>query len=108
MEKIYIIGGDSPPYKVGYSNDPASRLSNLQVGSPTPLKLHFTVESKNAKILEGIIHSNIQDKKVMGEWFNLPLTQLIEEINFVIITWEDDELLKLRHKFRKINHSKLL
>lgn len=93
---IYIIGGDVPPYKVGISKNPEKRLKSLQTGFPYKLTLHDKrpTEVDKVKLLETIIHRNINLYKTQGEWFNLSLDDLKMQIEFALIRYEDDPLLK--------------
>ena len=93
---IYVIGSDTPPYKVGISKNPERRLKNLQTAFPYELKIHVKkpTEAVKVKLLETIIHRNINNYKTKGEWFDIELSKLLLEIDFALIRYEDDPLLK--------------
>lgn len=93
---IYIIGGDSPPYKVGISKNPKKRLKSLQTGSPYPLTIHSLTETciTKTKLLETVIHRHLKHYRTNGEWFNVPLEDLKLEIDFAIIRYGDDPILR--------------
>jgi hypothetical protein len=93
---LYIIGSDSPPYKVGVSKNPRNRLQTLQTGHPERLQIHYTVEtrSRQPKLLETAVHRNIRQHNVNGEWFNMPLEQLKLELDYILIRYEDDPTLR--------------
>ena len=92
---IYVIGTDKPPYKVGISKNPERRLKDLQTAFPYKLKLHVKKPTAVAKVkmLETIIHRNIDNYKTNGEWFDIELPNLLLEIDFALIRYEDDPLL---------------
>ena len=98
---IYIIGGNTPPYKVGISKNPQRRLKNLQTGSPYPLKIHSLTETciTKTKLLETVIHRHLKFKRTSGEWFDVPLEDLKLEIDYAIIRYGEDPILKslLKH-----------
>jgi hypothetical protein len=93
---IYIIGSDNPPYKIGISKNPEHRLKNLQTGHPHRLKIWEVreTESKKTKLLESVIHKHLDQYRMSGEWFNIPLEQAILHVDFALIRYEDDPLLE--------------
>lgn len=92
---IYVIGAEGPPYKVGISKNPERRLKSLQTAFPYKLKLHVkkSTEIAKVKLLETIIHRNINNYRTNGEWFDIDLSNLLLEIDFALIRYEDDPLL---------------
>lgn len=62
---VYFIKDDSRDcIKVGHSMEPYTRLSNLQVGNPSKLRL---VAAKPE--IEPLIHQQLYEGRVQGEWF---------------------------------------
>lgn len=104
LASIYIIGPREGPYKVGYSKDPQVRLSNIQVASPVDVFLLYTQETEEdkAKTIEKLIHRQISLKRLRGEWFSIALEDLIAEVKFAFIRWEDEESLTFRFKRKLI------
>lgn len=92
---IYVIGSNGPPYKVGISKDPKRRLKNIQTGHPHKLEILSIKETafNKTKLLETIIHRNINKYKTHGEWFDIELETLLLEIDYALIRYEDDPLL---------------
>jgi hypothetical protein len=99
---IYVIGGDEPPFKVGISKDPTKRLKNLQTGHPYPIRIHSLTETcvTKTKLLETVIHRNLKHLRTSGEWFDVPVKDLILEVQYVIMRYGEDPILKtlLKHK----------
>ena len=93
---IYIIGGTQAPYKVGISRDPTKRLKSLQTGHPYPLQLHYTRETDicKTKLLETVIHRHLKLYKTNGEWFDVTLANLILDVEYAIIRYGEDPILK--------------
>lgn len=93
---IYVIGGIDPPYKVGVSRDPARRLKSLQTGYPYPLQVHYSkaTEICKTKLLEQVIHRHLKMYKTNGEWFDITLDKLILDVDFVVLRYGDDPILK--------------
>lgn len=54
--------------KVGHSRDPSKRLSDLQVGSSTPLELIGVIAA--AREIERIVHRQFYEGRIHGEWFH--------------------------------------
>lgn len=74
---IYIISNNNGLYKIGKSQNPIARLSQLQTGCPQRLKIVKTfdynskIEGINETIIERRIHYLLKVLKVRhnGEWF---------------------------------------
>lgn len=63
---IYFIrGGDL--IKIGRTNDLRGRLSNLQIGSPTPLEVLLVLADTGP--LEKVLHRRFAKARAHGEWF---------------------------------------
>lgn len=95
---IYVIGSDSPPYKVGISKDPQRRLKDLQTGFPQKLKIHMMKETESTKtrLLETVIHHHLKHHKTHGEWFDMSLKDILLEVEYALIRYEDDPTLRIR------------
>lgn len=95
---IYIIGSDHPPYKVGISKDPERRLRNLQTGHPQKLRIHCLRETngERTKLLEGAIHHHLRMHRTNGEWFDLDYETILLEVEYAIMRYADDPLLRTR------------
>lgn len=63
----FIQRGESGPVKVGHSKHPHSRIRELQTGCPESLFLRGTAIGGRA--LEELIHSELADFRLSGEWF---------------------------------------
>lgn len=58
--------------KIGISEDPEKRLSQLQTGSPLELSLIDKVKVRSeseAKAIESAMHIHFRGKRIKGEWF---------------------------------------
>lgn len=82
---VYIIalrkaGVLTGPVKVGVTKALGSRLSSLQTGCWERLEVayRFSIKSRDlAYEIESIIHSDLSDFRIQGEWFSLdPLCAL--------------------------------
>lgn len=95
---IYVIGSDNPPYKVGISKNPERRLKNLQTGHPQKLRIHTLKEtdSTKTKLLESAIHYHLRLHRTHGEWFNMDLKNILLEVEYALMRYEDDSLLRIR------------
>lgn len=65
---VYFIGNENT-VKIGYSNNPQKRLSQLQSGNPQRIEVLATIEDDNPQSLESNLHSIFREHKLSGEWF---------------------------------------
>ena len=99
---LYVIGPANGNIKIGYSEDPESRLGQLQTGNDQTLILHYTAEADPAKVqvLEKIIHRQLRHLKIRGEWFKLTAEEAQKEIDFAIITYSEVDNLERKFKMK--------
>ena len=65
---VYFVQcGTDGPIKIGYTSDPAKRLSGLQVGSPEQLYMLGAVRARRE--VEGALHQALSKYRIGGEWF---------------------------------------
>jgi Meiotically up-regulated gene 113 len=92
---IYVIGPATGPQKIGISGDVDQRLQTLQTGFPGELFIHHKeeVEPKKVRLLEKKIHSELNYKRVKGEWFNFTPEEAKDFVIFFNIRYGEDPLL---------------
>lgn len=66
---IYIIS-DGNLRKIGVSDDPESRIEQLQTANGKKLVLEHFEEKNEAFKVEKYAHRHLNAKKSMGEWFD--------------------------------------
>lgn len=76
-ERVYFVGGDDGPVKIGITTNSAQRLQHMQTGSPVELKVLAVVPA--GRSLERAYHSYFERHRIRGEWFERS-DQLAEEI----------------------------
>lgn len=59
--------GDSNKVKIGASDDPKSRVKNMQTACPEDLKLIAIIQGD----CEGLLHAALDDYRIRGEWFRI-------------------------------------
>ena len=71
--KVYLINQTGTDYyKIGYTSRPISkRLSEIQVGCPSAVRVHTTFETDVAQQVELAMHNRYSSKRSNGEWFIL-------------------------------------
>lgn len=75
-EYVYLIQmGQYQIYKIGKSNDPQGRLASLQSANLHKLKLIHTFQADNASAAEEVLHAELHDQRMEGEWFSLTQKQ---------------------------------
>lgn len=67
---VYFIRGidNTGPVKIGWSNSPQRRLSQIQKMSPVPLEILLTIDNCK-RDYEKVIHRYFFEFKIRGEWF---------------------------------------
>jgi hypothetical protein len=77
---VYIVGAGRGMHKVGLTNLLYHRISQLQVGSPVPLKLVHTIPLASQQMveeLEACLHRELKPCHSHGEWFRIPRHKLL-------------------------------
>lgn len=76
---VYIIGwADGSPLKIGLAQNVKKRLAGIQTGCPYKLKVIGVRWFKNradAKLAEALLHAELQDHRLEGEWFAVSIDQ---------------------------------
>lgn len=72
MGQDRVVDSYANYYKIGVSDTPKARASNMSVGTPHELKLVSTIDSEDAKRVENYLHSIFRPCRHTGEWFKLP------------------------------------
>lgn len=66
----YLMADSKGLYKIGYSNNPATRLKSV-TSKTNPVKLVCQIASERSNFLEYELHTMFHDFRVTGEWFEL-------------------------------------
>lgn len=84
---IYAIGTEEIQ-KIGFSNNPETRLQTLQTGNPEELSINYIIEVDDdiAPKLEKHIHKEHNHKRIKGEWFAMTKDDVISAMTFYEIT----------------------
>jgi hypothetical protein len=77
---VYAIAAKDKPniLKIGVATDIEKRMKGLQIGTPTPLVLHWS--SRGGYALERHLHEVFRDKQVSSEWFDFGSKDPIQKI----------------------------
>ena len=80
---VYLIqSGETQNYKIGiFTEDPKTRLSQLQTGNPERLKIirYWMIEEDHEITnVESLLHKQFRKKKIRGEWFTLEVKDMFE------------------------------
>lgn len=66
---LYVIESANSEYvKIGQTNNPKKRLSDLQSGNPNKLSYFLLLKGKGC--LEKSIHDDLKLYRIRGEWFS--------------------------------------
>lgn len=79
VKKIYVAECNGN-FKIGVSNNVATRLEQLVCGCPTIKLIYESDFISNAFELESVLHNLYKDKSVGGEWFSEVDIEEIKEI----------------------------
>ena len=81
MKYIYLIQSlEDGYYKIGVSKHPTCRLSALQTGNSSELKLIETYQSEYAHKIEKSLQRRYSYLKKEGEWFDMSINH---EVSFI-------------------------
>ena len=81
MKYVYLIQSlDNGYYKIGVSNSPTIRLSSLQTGNSSEIKLINEYQSEFATKIERALQRKYSYCNKRGEWFELSIE---DELNFM-------------------------
>jgi hypothetical protein len=72
---LYVIGSDTGPLKLGRAKRPKARLHSIATGSSRPIRLLYdapVAEGLDAEA-EALVHENLREHWVCGEWFDVSL-----------------------------------
>lgn len=84
---VYFIQGvDGGRVKIGWAKRPASRLRELQTGSPVALRIVAVMPGSRED--ERTHHRRFERHRCYGEWF-FPAPELLEYMNETIDAWPD-------------------
>ena len=87
---IYLIKNlETGRHKIGKSDDPDKRCSELQVGNDCELKVIAQVRVKNGHIVERELHKMFHSLRQREKWFNLE-EALIDEYKHAILVKADE------------------
>lgn len=86
---VYVIGDPIKNiFKIGVAQDVQKRLKQLQTGNSTELEiLWVSCVCSNAYQIENIAHNYFKDKKILNEWFLIPINEIVyflEKQNFIL------------------------
>jgi len=72
------------PVKIGYSRypTPSKRFEQFKTYAPFGSELLGFINAENAKELETELHIKYKSKRLKGEWFNISLEEVKENISF--------------------------
>lgn len=92
---LYVIEDSSNlRVKLGYSNDPESRVSQLQTGNSSNLSLVYKAwVGDRCAVLERKLHKEFAHHRVKGEWYNMPSLRAKNYVDYIIIRYLDDPLV---------------
>jgi len=82
IKYVYLIQSlEDGYYKIGVSKHPNRRLSALQTGNPSELKLIESYESEFAHRIERSLQRRYSYLKKEGEWFDMSITNEVTFLN---------------------------
>lgn len=96
---IYVVDNSLINYlKIGMSKDPIQRAKSLSTSTSIKMNvLYATQLMSNAKVVEELIHKELKDFNVSGEWFDIDLDKAINTIKVYENSFKDLEEIPLPH-----------
>jgi len=81
MKYIYLIQSlENSCYKIGVSKHPKKRVSQLQTGNSSQLKLVESYQSEHAHLIERALQRRYAHLNKEGEWFEMSISN---EVSFI-------------------------
>ena len=81
MKYVYLIQSlEDGYYKIGVSKHPKKRVTQLQTGNSSKLKLIESYQTEYAHKIESALQSRYSYLKKEGEWFDMSITH---EVSFI-------------------------
>jgi hypothetical protein len=83
---IYVIGQKNGPVKIGVTTSVDGRLSSIKTGCPFPIKVWFLYpcfDRDEAIRKEKMLHDDLAQFRLEGEWFDLEVEETIDNIFFL-------------------------
>ena len=91
MKYVYLIQSlEDSRYKIGVSKHPTRRLSALQTGNSSELKLIETYQSEYPHLVERALQRKYSYLKKEGEWFDMGISN---EVSFLNECQEIEEII---------------
>lgn len=82
MKYVYLIQSlENSYYKIGVSKHPQKRISELQTGNASELKLIDTYQSEYASKIEKTLQRRYSYLRKEGEWFDFSINNEISFVN---------------------------
>lgn len=76
---VYFIKSEFA-VKIGVTKNLRTRLSSLQTATHLELEVHRTIHCDDAYQLEGALHQTFIDNHIRGEWFNLSILSIVDDL----------------------------
>lgn len=84
---VYVIAdGLGGPCKLGRSDSPVARLTQLQDGNPRELTLYWSIAVDEPELVEAATHRQLLKHRVRGEWFAVTVEEAIKAFREAIAT----------------------
>lgn len=85
---VYIIHHrETSMIKIGLSDDPMSRLKEIQTGNGNALTLRYVLacpSRESASSIERLLHKRYGRYRATGEWFKVPCETVISDIEWCL------------------------
>lgn len=85
---VYFISDVVGHIKIGVSEDPKTRIKQLQTGTIHPLRIVHLIRTKTMKDaykVEALLHKKLKENCVEGEWFEeKPVMKLLKKRRIIL------------------------
>ena len=96
MKHIYLIHSlEDGYYKIGVSKHPKKRLTQLQTGNSSELKLIESYQTEYAHKIESVFQTRYFYLKKEGEWFEMSISN---EVSFISECKKIEEIFEVLKK----------
>lgn len=70
-QNVYILEHEHGFVKIGVSNNPVRRVSDLETACPYDIRVLGVIETDEPFVVESTLHNKYDRKQKKGEWYNL-------------------------------------
>lgn len=90
---MYVVETESGKIKIGITTDPKTRMKSLKTITFEKIINQFlSIKCSDYMDIEKELHDYFNDKRLNGEWFDVPFEDAVNKFNTIYLKNEENEL----------------